>query len=158
MWVLVFFLALITAARTEELVGKRVPPFPDGMYEGGGSCIANGPQDPCHRGVGELTSAQGKKIAVLAFVSAGHDERGFAYRIVTDAIPYPKVNKGHHLDWGTCRYDGIDDDSVVAVVEESKQPWLRAAGWAYRIENGSGKFIKVDTKHVDCANTALDAN
>jgi hypothetical protein len=47
---------------------------------------------------------------------------------------------------------------VVAVVKDSKQTWLRAAGWAYRVENASGKLTKLDPKHVDCYNTALEAD
>jgi hypothetical protein len=103
-------------------------------------------------------SSKGKRIGVYAAVSDGRDERGFAVSIVTDVMPYPKVNKGHDLVWGSCRYDAVEDSSVVAVVRNSKQPWLHAAGWAYRVEDTSGKFIKLDTMHVDCANTALDAD
>ena len=157
-WRLAFFLALTCGARAEELVGKRVPPFPDGMYEGGGTCIATGTQDPCHRGVSVLKSAAGKEIGVYASVSDGHDKRSKSFAIVTDVIPYPKVNKGYHLDWSSCRYGGVEDDAVVAVVKDSKQTWLRAAGWAYRVENASGKLIKLDPKHVDCYNTALEAD
>jgi hypothetical protein len=158
MWRLAFFLALTCAARADELVGKRVPPFPDGMYEGGGTCIATGTQDPCHRVVAVLMSAAGKEIGVYASVSDGRDERGKPVGIVTDVIPYPKVNKGYPLDWSSCRYDGVEDSAVVAVVKDSKQRWLRAAGWAYRVENASGKLIKLDPKHVDCYNTALEAD
>ena len=157
MWRLAFFLALTSAAHAEELIGKRVPPFPNGMYKGGGSCIANA-QDPCHRGVSVLMSAAGKEIGVYASVSDGHDERGKPFSIVTDVIPYPKVNAGHHLDWSSCRYDGVEDSAVISVVKQSKQPWLSSAGWAYRVENASGKFIKLDPKRVDCYNTALEAD
>ena len=103
-------------------------------------------------------SAAGKEMGVYASVSDGRDERGKAFEIVTDVIPYPKVNKGYHLDWSSCRYDGVEDTAVLAVVKDSKQTWLRAAGWAYRVENASGKLIKLDTKHVDCYNTALEAD
>ena len=157
-WRLAFFLALTCAARADELVGKRVPPFPDGMYEGGGSCIAIGTQDPCHGGVGVLMSAAGKEKGVYASISDGHDEEGHPFWIVTDVIPYPRVNKGYHLDWGSCRYDGVEDSAVIAVVKHSKQSWLRAADWAYRVENASGKLIKLDPKRVDCYNTALEAD
>jgi hypothetical protein len=103
-------------------------------------------------------NAAGKEIGVYASVSDGNDEQGKAFGIVTDLIPYPKVNKGYHLDWSSCRYDGVNDAAVVAVVKDSKQEWLRAAGWAYRLENASGKLIKLDPKHVDCYNTALEAD
>jgi hypothetical protein len=128
------------------------------MYEGGGTCIASGTQDPCHRAVGVLMSAAGKEIRVYASVSDGRDARGKPFGIVTDVIPYPKMNKGYHLDWGSCRYDGVEDSAVVAVVKDSKQQRLQAAGWAYRVENASGKLLKLDPKHVDCYNTALEAD
>jgi hypothetical protein len=73
-------------------------------------------------------------------------------------MPYPKVNKGYHLDWGSCRYDSVEDGAVVAVVRHSKQPWLRAADWAYRLDSASGKLVKLDPKRVDCYNTALEAD
>jgi hypothetical protein len=73
-------------------------------------------------------------------------------------MPYPKVNKGHDLVWGGCRYDGVEDESVVTVVRNSKQPWLHAVGWAFRVDDTSGKFIKLDTRHVDCVNTALESD
>jgi hypothetical protein len=148
----------ISLARAEDLVGKRVPPLPDGMYQGGGACIGNGPGDSCRRSVSVFMSSKGKRIGVYAAVSDGRDEKGFAFWIVTDVLPYPNVDKGHDLVWGSCRYDGVEDNSVVAVVRNSKQPWLRAAGWAYRVEDTSGRFIKLDTMHVDCANTALEAD
>ena len=128
------------------------------MYQEGGSCIGSGTQDPCHRAVAVLMNAAGKETGIFASVSDGRDERGKSFEIITDVIPYPKVNDGHHLDWGSCRYDGVEDGAVVAVVKHSKQPWLRAVGWAYRVETVSGKFIKLDPKRVDCHNTALEAD
>jgi hypothetical protein len=150
--------AQISVAHAEELVGMRVPPLPDGIYEGGGACIGNGREDRCHRSVSVLISSKGKEIGVYAAVSDGRDERGSAFWIVTDVMPYPKVKKGHDLVWGSCRFDGVEDNSVVAVVRNSKQPWLHAADWAFRVEDTSGKFIKLDTMRVDCANTALGAD
>jgi hypothetical protein len=147
-----------TEPDTTELVGKRVPPLPDGMYGGGGACIGNRSEDRCHRSVSVLMSSKGKRIGVYAAVSDGRDEKGSAFWIVTDVMPYPKVDKGHDLAWGSCRYDSVEDNSVVAVVRNSKQPWLRAVGWAYRVEDISGRFIKLDIMHVDCANTALEAD
>jgi hypothetical protein len=152
-----FLLALTCTASSQELVGKRVPPFPNGMQAGGGGCIAIA-EDPRHRSISILMSGLGKEIGVYASVADGRDERGKAFSIVTDVIPYPKVNEGHHLDWSNCRYNGIEDSAVVAVVKRSKQPWLRSAGWAYRVENVSGKFLKLDPRRVDCYNTALEAD
>lgn len=103
-------------------------------------------------------SASGKNIGVYASVSDGHDENGKSSAIVTDIIPYPKVDKGYHLDWSSCRYDGVEESAVVAVVKDSKQEFLRAAGWAYRVDDVSGKLIKLDPKHVDCYNTAREAD
>jgi hypothetical protein len=77
---------------------------------------------------------------------------------VSDVVAYPKVPKGHDLVWATCRNDRVEDTSIVAVVRNSKQPWLQAVGWAYRADEASGKFTKVDPKRVDCVNTALDAD
>jgi hypothetical protein len=77
---------------------------------------------------------------------------------VTDFLPYPKVSKGHDLVWGTCRYDKAEDGSVIAVVRNSKQEYLQAIGWAYRVDLRSGKLTKLDPTRVDCFNTALEAD
>jgi hypothetical protein len=103
-----------------------------------------------------LMSASGKQIGIYASVLDGRDEKGKSYQLVTDVIPYPNVNKGYHVHWSTCRYDGIEDGAVIALVKDSKQDWLRAAGWAYRVEDISGKLIKLDAKQVDCYNTRLE--
>jgi hypothetical protein len=147
-------MVLVSTAHAEELVGKVVPPFPDGMYEGEGTCTGIGSQEPCRRSVAVLLSAEGKKVGVYAAASA--ERRGFW--IVSDLLPYPKVGKSRDLVLGVCRYDRVDDGSVVAVVRNSKQSWLMADGWAYRVDDASGKFVKLDAKHVDCVNTALDAD
>jgi hypothetical protein len=157
-WRFVFLLALTCAVRADELVGKRVPPFPEGMSQGGGSCIALDTQDSCRQMVSVLMSAAGKEMGIYASVLDGRDESGKPFVIVTDVVPYPKVNKGYHLDWSTCRYDGVEDGALIAVVKDSKQTWLRGAGWAYRVEKASGKLSKLDSKHVDCYNTALEAD
>jgi len=157
-WRVALLLALTCAARADELVGKRVPPFPNGSHEGGGSCIAAGTKDPCHRGVAILVSAAGQEIGIYATVSDGHDEKGKAFAIVTDIIPYPTVNKGYHLDWSSCRYDGVEDEAVLAVVRESKRQRLQAADWAYRVDSVTGKLVKLEPKRVDCYNTASEAD
>jgi hypothetical protein len=149
-------LTVSAAARTEGLVGKVVPPFPDGMYQGGGACI--GAQASCDRGVGVLISAAGKKVGVYATRDAGRDERRGPLWAVTDVISYPEVPKGHELVWASCRCDKVEDASVIAVVKNSKQQYLAATGWAYRVDQRSGKLNKLDPKRVDCFNTALEAD
>lgn len=158
MWRLVLFFAMTCAAHAEDLVGKRVPPFPDGLQQGGGSCISAGTQDPCRRRVSVLINAAGKQIGVYASISDGHDEKGRPYGIVTDLVPYPKIRKGYHLDWGSCRYDRVEDGAVVAVVRDSKRRWLPAVEWAYRVDSASGKLVNLDPARVDCFNTALEAD
>jgi hypothetical protein len=162
MWVVAVILAAILSVtcvtQAQELVGKVVPPFPGGMYEGGGACIGKDPQFSCQRGVNVLVSADGKKVGIFAASRAGRDSKGGALWTVSDVVAYPKVPKGHDLVWATCRNDRVEDTSIVAVVRNSKQPWLQAVGWAYRADEASGKFTKVDPKRVDCVNTALDAD
>ncbi|UQD76225.1 hypothetical protein JEY40_17740 [Bradyrhizobium japonicum] len=158
MWRFALFLAMTCSAHAEDLVGKRVPPFPDGMKQGGGTCISAGTRDPCPRVVGTLMDATGKEVAVYASILDGRDEKGKPFSIVTDMIPYPKLRKAHHLDWGSCRYDNVEDEAVIAVVRESRRTRLPAVDWAYRVDRTSGKLVKVDPARVDCYNTALEAD
>jgi hypothetical protein len=97
------------------------------------------------------------RIGIYTPVSTGRDDIGFAFWIVTDVILYPKVNKGQDLVWGGCRYDRVDGDSVVAAVRNSKQPWLRAAGWVYRVEDtsGNGRAFSQEIEHGVLFLTAL---
>jgi hypothetical protein len=151
-------LSVTGVALAEELVGKVVPPFPGGMYQGGGQCIGPNAKDPCEMDVSVLTTVEGRKVGVYAARSAGHDEKRGPLWTVTDVLPYPKVPKGHDLVWGTCRYDKAEDGSVIAVVRNSKQEYLQARGWAYRVDLRSGKLTKLDPMRVDCFNTALEAD
>ena len=155
---LALFFALTCAAHAEDLVGKRVPPFPAGMAEDGGLCITLAERDPCRRTMAALKDATGKKMLIYATITDGADERGRRFGIVTDVMPYPEVRKGHHLEWGVCRHDRVEDGTVVTVVKDSKRAWLKAVGWAYRVDEPSGKFVKLDPKRVDCTNTAPDAD
>src|SRR5215469_18746717 len=88
---------LVSTAHADELVGRIVPPFPNGMYAGGGACAGPGRQDPCHRTVNVLFSAGGKKVGVYTAVSTGRS----GFWIVSDILPYPKIGKGHDLVWGS---------------------------------------------------------
>ena len=147
---------LTGAARAQELIGKVVPPFPSGEYEGGGACIGP-PQASCDWSVSVLLSADANKIGVYAAKSAGRNGRT-ALWTVTDLIPYPQVPKGYVLLWTDCRYDKAEDPTIVAVVRSSKQQYLPAAGWTYRVDLRSGKLTKLEPKRVDCFNTALEAD
>jgi hypothetical protein len=149
-------LSVTGAVCAQELVGKVVPPFPSGMYDGGGACIGP-PEASCDRKVSVLISVDGKKIGVYAAKFAGRDGKS-ALWTVTDLIPYPQVPKGRALVWSVCRYDKAEDPAIVAVVGSSKQQYLAAAGWTYRVDERSGKLTKLDSKRVDCFNTALEAD
>jgi hypothetical protein len=147
-----------SGAKAAELVGLTVPPFPGGMYQGGGACIGDKPDLPCERSVGVLINSAGNKVGIYAASDAGRDDKGRARWLISDVVPYPQVHRGYDVVWADCRSAGITDKSIVALVRTSKtEEWLQASDWAYRVD-GSREFIKLDPGRVDCVNTALGAD
>jgi hypothetical protein len=150
--------ALAMPLHAQGLVGSIVPPYPAGLSEQEGSCIGDKPDQPCEWGIGVLANAAGKKVQIVASSDAKRPEEKNARWRVTDAIPYPPVGKGLELAVATCRSSGAEDSSILAVVRSSKKEWLQAAGWAYRLDRASGKFVKLSPQGIDCINTGMDAD
>lgn len=148
------------AAGAVELIGKTVPPYPEGLQDVGGSCLSDSadPEHVCDFSIGLLADAGTDSNAepVLRYVVAGRmagREGPLALWKITDMQPYPKVGKGFFWQAGSCRVDKVDDAKLIAVVrQDTEQEYLTDVAWARRLDLKSGKFSVVDPVRVDCVN------
>ena len=157
---LLLSLALPQTAGTVELVGKTMPPYPEGLREVGGACLSGstGTGHVCDYSIGLLADASEDPDAepLMRYVTAGRlvgRDGPLALWKVTDAQAYPKVAKGFFWQAGTCRVDRIDDPRVIAVLRQGlEQEYLSDVAWARRLDLKSGKFAVIDPARVDCIN------
>ncbi len=155
---LLLSLALPQLAVAVELVGKTMPPYPEGLSEVGGSClsVSKDPARVCDYSIGLLADADADADPVMRHViagrMAGRDGQRALWK-VTDALDYPKVAKGFHWQVGSCRLDKVDDAAIIAVVRhDSGREYLTDVAWARRLDLKTGKFAPLDPARVDCVN------
>lgn len=157
---LLLSLALPQTVVAVELVGKTMPPYPDGLREVGGACLSDSTDagHVCDYSIGLLADANADPDAeplmryVIAGRMAGRDGPLALWK-VTDAQAYPDVAKGFSWQAGTCRLDKVDDPRLIAVVRQGlEQEYLRDVAWARRLDLESGKFVAIDPARVDCIN------
>lgn len=157
---LLLLLALPAGAAAVELVGKTMPPYPEGLREVGGSCLSDSadPAHVCDYSIGVLADAGAdpEADAVLRYVVAGRmagRDGPLALWKITDAQPYPRVAQGFFWQAGSCRVDKVEDARLVAVVrQDSRREYLADVAWARRLDLESGKFAVIDPARVDCIN------
>lgn len=156
--VLIFLLSSSLEGVAADLIGTTIPPLPDGIFEDGGVCIGRTQQTECERNIGILKTSAGKDF--LIYTGSAASLRGEKPRWrVTDTAAFPIVPNGAEFVWGDCRISGTPDASIVAIVKSSpKGEWLRARDWAYRVDYDTGKFVPLEPKNVDCANSALEGD
>lgn len=107
---------LTTVAGAAELVGSTVPPYPDGLIDQSGACIAQsrGLEHECDYSIAVLANSDGKPSVLIG---ARLKERGNQQKpiwIVTDGLPYPALPEGYLLAIATCQVDGKDDETIIA--------------------------------------------
>ena len=157
---LLLTLMLPVAAGAVDLVGKTMPPYPEGLRDVGGACLSDStdPAHVCDYSIGLLADAgtDPEADAVLRYVVAGRmagRDGPLALWKITDALAYPRVAKGFFWQAGSCRVDKVEDAQLVAVVrQDGSQEYLTDVAWARRLDLKSGKFSVVDPARVDCVN------
>ena len=161
LWVLALLAGGATGA--SGLVGRSVPPYPDGLQDVLGSCLSpsHDPTRACEFSIHVLAdpvAAQDPLAAprfIIAARNAGYDGSHPRWT-VTDQAPYPDVGEGWFVHLGNCQVDGRDEPALVAVVREgSRAQWLDEVAWARRLDFAEGRFVQVDTAKVRCANEAI---
>ncbi|MBU8976665.1 MULTISPECIES: hypothetical protein [unclassified Lysobacter] len=140
------------------MIGKVVPPYPEGYRSNTGSCVGTGTgiDQLCTRSIVTLDDAEDRTVQLLAaqFVDRVGDEPRWR---ITDALPYPALRRDELVAIATCQRDGVDDTSVVAIIDTgaagaSELDMLPAARWAMRLDRASGKFLRVQPSRVRCYN------
>ena len=148
------------AAAAVDLVGKTMPPYPDGLQDTGGICLSDS-TDAAHvcdfsiGFLGEPGDDPGLAPVVRHVVAGRMKGRDGAKAIwsITDAVPYPEVPSGYFWQAGSCRVGKADDGKVVAIVRQSGHgEYLSDVAWARRLDLETGRFEVVDPARVDCVN------
>jgi hypothetical protein len=155
-------LVYISGCATKANVKASASEFLNGVDNGRGACIGqNYAVETCSFAISLIDDKNLAPIILLSQESSGHDPAGSPLWKIKDTLPVPQATKGIHLEYISCRYDKKSDDTVVALVTDydaKDSDWIRAVDWAYRIDLPSGKFLKIDSEKVDCANTAIGAD
>ncbi|GAA4860343.1 hypothetical protein [Luteimonas vadosa] len=143
----------------EPLVGRVLPPYPDGLRELEGTCLSDSTdlERACDFGIavlGTATEDGGERtlLHVVAQRSLPHDGREPRWE-VTDAVDYPPVAPGYFLQVSTCRFDGADDARIAALVRhDPASEYSTDVAWARQLDFASGRLLELDPLRVDCLN------
>lgn len=148
----------------EPLVGRILPPYPDGLRDLQGTCLSDSEDIAriCDYGISVLgridedPSQDATRLHVVAQRNLSRDAEGDARWEVTDVLPYPVAPPDYFLQVGTCRIDGTADGQVAAMVRhDDVTTYLVDVTWARRLDFVSGRLIEVDPRRVDCLNEFL---
>lgn len=147
--------ASTTASSADALIGKTMPPYPDGLENVEGSCVPGGDglDHACDFGLAILArpSPSGVPIAQYLIASSNTDTATPQPEWqVTDALDAPSVADGYGLQLTGCRLDGASSAGIVAIVRHGKAEYSSDVTWARRFDTATGKLVEVDLKHVDC--------
>lgn len=163
-WMLLLLVMPMGIAAAElPLIGKTMPPYPEGLREVGGICLADSsnPGAVCDYSIGLLadTSRDHDAAAVMRYVVAGRmqgRDGTTALWKITDALPYPVVAQDYFWQAGSCRVDRVEDSKVIAVLRHDlEQEYSGDVAWARKLDLKSGKFVIVDPARVDCINESF---
>ncbi len=144
------------ASGAAALVGKTVPPYPDGLEETSGICVAGGEglERVCDFGlavVGNRTAdAEPSARYLLATRNTGTDAKEPQWA-VTDAVDTPDIDAGYVLQIVDCRLDGVTAPGLAVVVRHGDAEYSSDVTWARRLDTATGKLGDVPADSVDCA-------
>jgi hypothetical protein len=144
-------------AAQAALIGRTIPPYPQGLAEVQGVCVPGGeaPERICDFGIAVLgregADLEPDGVYIIASRNADPDARQPSW-VVTDALDAPIADAGRELQLGGCRLDGELRNDIVALVRHGEGEYSADIGWARRLEIASGKFVDVALRRVDCQN------
>lgn len=148
--------ALLPAvAVAEDLVGSTIPPYPAGLVNEQGACVAGmlgGVARECDFSIGILEDASSVPKTLFGARLAGRDDKGRARWTITDVVPYPILPEGYYLAMTTCESDGRKDETIVAVVRGEDIEWLADVLWARRYDLDTQKFVDQPSSGLRCLN------
>lgn len=139
-----------------DLVGTEIPPYPAGLDESGGACVADslGTEHICDYSIGTLANDKEEPAYIYAGKFLRNDDKGLAYWKVTDALPQARLAEGHYIAFASCSEDGKADSTLFAEVTGGDAESYKGKDvvWAYRLDLKTEKFVKLDTQHIECVN------
>jgi hypothetical protein len=145
-------------ATASDLIGREVPPYPDGLASSEGSCVTDmqGYEHVCDYGIALVDDAVGRARYIVAKQSLGHDASGARWRVL-DAIPHPDMAGDEYLALGTCRVRGTPDEepvpAIVAVVRVGGDvEWFDDVRRAWRLDFARKRLVEVPVAGLECAN------
>lgn len=144
------------ASGAVALIGKTVPPYPDGLEEASGSCVAGGDglEHACDFGLATIGNrTAGGELSVrylIASRNTGADAKQPQWE-VTDAVDAPDIDSGYNLQIVDCRFNKAAAPGVVAVVRYGDVEYSSDVTWARRFDTATGKLSDIPVDGVDCA-------
>jgi hypothetical protein len=137
-----------------DLIGSEIPPYPDNLKEVLGACVGGPPSTPdiCDYSIGVLEGPKGTLLYLYAGKFLRHGDKGIPYWLITDVMPYPKFPKGYRVVVSTCRQNGVDDRTIVAVVKVVDEEWYKDVTLAYKLDLKQQKFVSLKPKGIVCLN------
>ncbi len=140
-----------------DLIGRTMPPYPQGLAEVQGVCVPGGPQPEniCDFGIAVLGRENAEVEETGAYLVASRNATPDANQpswVVTDALDTPVSPTGAELQLGGCRLDGEFRSDIVAVVAYDDNEYSTQIAWAKRLDIATGKFVEIELKRIDCLN------
>ena len=130
-----------------------VPPYPGGLVESAGHCVADSAGiEVCAQSIAILEREPGRPVAVVALRL--HDRvSGKPRWRLTDRMPHPVLGSNEALVVGMCESDGVASPSLMAVATlDPEAEWSSRVSAAWRLEEDSGRFVRVGAAGVRCMN------
>ncbi len=146
-----------TLADAATLVGRTMPPYPEGLTEVQGVCVPGGeaPERVCDFGLAVLgrqfAERSAENVYLVASRNADPDARQPQWTI-TDALAVPAHNADRELQLGGCRLDDEMRSDVVALVRHADGEYATDITWVRRLDIATGRFVEIGLDRVDCIN------
>jgi hypothetical protein len=159
---LVALLAALAGCATQPTGTTTAPPPteapPLDTSEERGACIgATAHYETCTYGIAVI-GPPGRPRMIVSQKMVGTRPDGQPEWQELDHLDAPTVPVNGSVEFGSCRYQGAVDDTIVALLpffDDTSPEYIAAAGWAYRIDLPSGHFAALDATAVDCVNTTI---
>ena len=145
------------ASGAAALIGQTVPPYPDGLEEASGSCVAGGEdlEHACDFGVSTIGNRAASGEVSVRYLLALRNQDTTAKQPqweVTDAVDAPNIDSGYSLQIAGCRFNDADAPSLVAVVRHGDTEYSSDVTWARRFDTATGELSDIPLDGVDCFN------
>lgn len=149
-------IALILAAGpalADDLVGRTVPPYPNGLESLIGSCVGDteAGEDICAWSIATINRESGEAVGLYAARTAGNQADGAPLWQVTSELPIPAIGSGYDVVIGECRNAEVPDQTIAAIARPNPDgEYSDEVAWAAQLDRGTGALTAIDAATVDC--------